>query len=63
MSTVNGPLIQWLINGSDTRIDWSKPTLEYVQNGNYMLKEYQVVYLKRGISQRRGHQSKHCSDT
>jgi hypothetical protein len=35
MSTVNGPLIQWLINGSDTRIDWSKPTLEYVQNGNY----------------------------
>jgi hypothetical protein len=28
-----------------------------------LLKEYQVVYLKRGISQRRGHQSKHCSDT
>jgi FtsP/CotA-like multicopper oxidase with cupredoxin domain len=44
MSTVNGPLIQWLINGSDTLIDWSKPTLEYVQDGNFTFEDKLNVF-------------------
>jgi len=44
VSTVNGPLIQWLINGSDIRVDWSKPTLEYVQDGNYTFENKMNVF-------------------
>ncbi|KAF2716610.1 multicopper oxidase [Polychaeton citri CBS 116435] len=31
----NGPLIQWLINGSDIRVDWGKPSLSYIQKADY----------------------------
>lgn len=44
VSTVNGPLIQWLINGTDIRVDWSKPTLEYVQDGNYTFEKKMNVF-------------------
>lgn len=44
VSTVNGPLIQWLINGSDIRVDWSKPTLEYVQDSNYTFESKMNVF-------------------
>ncbi|KAI6845513.1 laccase-like multicopper oxidase [Hortaea werneckii] len=32
--TSDGRLVQWLINGSDIRVDWEKPTLQYVLDGN-----------------------------
>jgi hypothetical protein len=44
VSTINGHLIQWLINGSDTCIDWSKPTLEYVQDGNLTFEDKLNVF-------------------
>jgi FtsP/CotA-like multicopper oxidase with cupredoxin domain len=44
LSTVNGPLVQWLINGSDIRVDWSKPTLQYVQDGNYTFEKRMNVF-------------------
>lgn len=44
VSTVNGPLVQWLINGSDMRVDWSKPTINYVQEGNYSFEQEMNVF-------------------
>ena len=44
VSTVNGPLVQWLINGSDMRVDWSKPTLDYVIDGDYSFESRRNVY-------------------
>lgn len=45
-STVNGDgtLVQWLINDTDIRVDWSKPTLEYVQDGNYTFEKKMNVF-------------------
>ncbi|KAI7351268.1 laccase-like multicopper oxidase [Hortaea werneckii] len=34
VDTSDGRLVQWLINGSDIRVDWEKPTLQYVLDGN-----------------------------
>lgn len=44
VSTVNGPLVQWLINDTDIRVDWSKPTLEYVQDNNYTFEHKMNVF-------------------
>lgn len=33
-TAVAGPTVQWLINGSAMDIDWEKPTLQYVLQGN-----------------------------
>jgi len=44
VSTVNGPLVQWLINGSDIRVDWSKPTINYVQESNYTFEKKMNVF-------------------
>ncbi|KAF2090214.1 multicopper oxidase [Saccharata proteae CBS 121410] len=30
----NGPLVQWLINGSAMDVDWNYPTLQYIMDGN-----------------------------
>ena len=44
VSTVNGPLVQWLINGSDIRVDWSKPSLQYVQENDYEFEKKMNVF-------------------
>lgn len=33
-TSANGPIVQWLINGTDIDVDWSRPTLSYVQDGD-----------------------------
>ncbi|KAJ9627644.1 laccase, multicopper oxidase, benzenediol:oxygen oxidorectuctase [Taxawa tesnikishii (nom. ined.)] len=40
----NLPLIQWLINGSDMRVDWGKPSLQYVQENNYTFEKKMNVF-------------------
>ncbi|KAK5733302.1 laccase, multicopper oxidase, benzenediol:oxygen oxidorectuctase [Elasticomyces elasticus] len=43
-ASVNGPLVQWLINGSDIRVDWSNPTLQYVKDNNYTFEKKMNVF-------------------
>jgi hypothetical protein len=32
--TAEGPVVQWNVNGSVIDVDWEKPTLQYVIDGN-----------------------------
>lgn len=33
-TTASGPIVQWLINGTQMDVDWSMPTLQYVIDNN-----------------------------
>ncbi|KAF2166071.1 multicopper oxidase [Zasmidium cellare ATCC 36951] len=39
-----GALIQWLINGSDIRVNWEKPTLQHVLDSNYTFESKHNVF-------------------
>ena len=51
VDTSDGRLVQWLINGSDIRVDWEKPTLQYVLDGNSAFPEELNLYEINGADE------------
>ncbi|KAM0715961.1 hypothetical protein Q7P37_008475 [Cladosporium fusiforme] len=43
-SLADGPSVKWLINDTDIEVNWSKPTLEFVQDGNYTFERKMNVF-------------------
>ncbi|KAI9694661.1 MAG: hypothetical protein M1822_000277 [Bathelium mastoideum] len=48
--SVTGPLVQWWINGSGIDVDWSRPTLQYVIDGDTNYDDLMNVFEIEGVN-------------